>query len=212
MTLSGGTPAFQASLEEAIAALKADVINGTISTIQNYNFAILPYRPQDEFELRKRMRRLTDELKAEGWSVLPISLSKLLVDRVRGLGPEVLKGLIELEKELYDDDPERALAYVSEKITRRIEGPTGIASDVVRLIKEFAEQNPNNRSKTLVLIGRAGTLYPHFRSSALLKHIAGHTENLPVVLLYPGIRKELTALSFMGELPSDRDYRPRIYP
>ncbi len=212
MTISGGTPTFQASLEEAIAALKADVLNGTISTIQNYNFAILPYRPQDEFELRKRMRRLTDELKAEGWSVLPISLSKLLVDRVRGMGPGVLKGLIELEKELYDDDPARALAYVSEKITRRIEGPNGIAADVVKLIKDFAEQNPNSRSKTLVLIGRAGTLYPHFRSSALLKHIAGHTENLPVVLLYPGIRKELTALSFMGELPSDRDYRPRIYP
>ena len=36
--------------------------------------------------------------------------------------------------------------------------------------------------------------------------------NIPVVLLYPGERKDTTALSFMGELDADRDYRPRIYP
>ena len=48
--------------------------------------------------------------------------------------------------------------------------------------------------------------------SALLKHIDGHTNNIPVVLLYPGLRLGMTALSFMGELPADTDYRPRIYP
>ena len=63
-----------------------------------------------------------------------------------------------------------------------------------------------------MLIGRAGALYPFFRSSALLKHIDGKTRNIPVVLLYPGERKDTTALSFMGELAADRDYRPRIYP
>ncbi|WP_368736697.1 BREX protein BrxB domain-containing protein [Nostoc sp. CHAB 5715] len=41
--------------------------------------------------------------------------------------------------------------------------------------------------------------------------IDGKTSNLPVVLLYPGERRDLNALSFMDELPSDRDYRPRIY-
>jgi len=34
---------------------------------------------------------------------------------------------------------------------------------------------------------------------------------VPVVLLYPGKRRDLSALSFMGELQPDRDYRPRIY-
>ena len=66
--------------------------------------------------------------------------------------------------------------------------------------------------RTLVLLGRAGALYPFFRSSALLKHIDGKTRNIPVVLLYPGERRDTTALSFMGELIPDRDYRPRIYP
>jgi hypothetical protein len=35
--------------------------------------------------------------------------------------------------------------------------------------------------------------------------------DVPVVLLYPGKRRDLSALSFMGELQPDRDYRPRIY-
>ncbi len=212
MSALGERTGAQGSLDEAIAALKADILNGTISTIQNYNFAILPYRTVDEFELRKKIRALTGELMAAGWSVLPISLSTLLVNRVKGMGEKPLAGLIAREKSLFDRDPERALSYTSDKIMRRIEGPEGIAADVARLIKQFADQNPNNRERTLVLIGRAGSLYPHFRSSALLKHIAGKTENLPVVLLYPGERKDLTSLSFMGELPADRDYRPRIYP
>ena len=60
-------------------------------------------------------------------------------------------------------------------------------------------------------MGRAGALYPFFRTSALLKHVAGHTKNVPVVLLYPGTLVGETGLSFMGVLPADRDYRPRIY-
>jgi hypothetical protein len=209
---TGGKTTPQGSLDEAIAALKKDVLSGTISTIQNYNFAILPYRTVDEFELRKKIRALTGELMAEGWSVLEISLRAILVNRIKAMGDKTLGDVIAREKSLYDRDPERALAYTSEKLLRKIEGPDGLAADVARLIKQFADEHPNNRERTLVLIGRAGALYPHFRSSALLKHIAGKTENLPVVLLYPGERRDTTSLSFMGELPADRDYRPRIYP
>ena len=65
--------------------------------------------------------------------------------------------------------------------------------------------------RTIIFIGRAGALYPFFRSSSLLKHIDGKTRNLPVVLLYPGERKDGNSLSFMSRLAADRDYRPRIY-
>ena len=116
------------------------------------------------------------------------------------------------ERRLYDKDPDRALAHLRDKIAPHIEGPEGIAADVARLINAFAAEHPDRADRTLVLLGRAGALYPFFRSSALLKHIDGKTKNIPVVLLYPGERKDTTALSFMGELDADRDYRPRIYP
>lgn len=205
------------ALDEAVAALRRDLLseNGPqISTMRNYRFAILPYRPKDEFKLRQHMRRLTDELRTEGWSVLPISLQKLLLDRVRATGAEYVEGLIAREQRLYEKSPDRALAHLRDKVAPHIEGPDGIAADVAKLITEFADQNPERADRTLVLIGRAGALYPFFRSSALLKYIDGKTRNIPVVLLYPGTvqqDKETSALSFMGELEADRDYRPRIY-
>jgi hypothetical protein len=205
----------QDALSVAFAALRRDLLaeNGPqISTMRNYRFAILPYRPTEEFKLRQLTRRLTDELRAEGWGVLPISLQKLLLDRIRVTGEASIEALIAREKRLFEKDPDRALTHLRDKIAPHIEGPQGIAADVARLITDFADAHPDRTDRTLVLLGRAGALYPFFRSSALLKHIDGKTRNIPVVLLYPGERKDTTALSFMGELDADRDYRPRIYP
>ena len=97
----------QGSLEEAVAALRRDILAGQISTMRNYRFAILPYRPKDEFKLRQLMRRLTDELRAEGWGVLPISLQKILLDRIRATGEENVEALITRETRLFEKDPER---------------------------------------------------------------------------------------------------------
>lgn len=205
----------QESLDEAVAALRRDLLapdGPQISTMRNYRFAILPYRPREEFKLRQLMHRLTVELRAEGWGVLPINLQQLLLDRIRATGEANVEALKNRERRLYDKDPDRALAHLRDKIAPHIEGPDGIAADVANRIHAFAEEHPDGADRTLVLLGRAGALYPFFRSSALLKHIDGKTKNIPVVLLYPGERKDTTALSFMGELDADRDYRPRIYP
>jgi len=202
-------------LDEAIAALKKDLVTEggpQISTMRNYRFAIVPYRPSDEFNLRQQVRRLSDALKAEGWNILSVSLHALLMKRIHGMGDEVLHSLVERERRLYTKSPDRALNHLKEKILPHVEGPDGIAADVIRLIAGFAEQYPDQAERSLIFIGRAGALYPFFRTSALLKHIDGKTNNIPVVLLYPGERRDVNALSFMGELPADRDYRPRIYP
>lgn len=203
------------SLLEAINALKKDLVSDAgpqISTMRNYRFAILPYRPTEEFDLRKQIRILSDSLRAEGWNVLTISLHTLLLKRIRASGDTALRTLIERERQLYRKNPDRAMNHLKEKILPHVEGPDGIAADVIKLITGFADQYPDQAERSLVFVGRAGALYPFFRTSALLKHIDGKTRNIPVVLLYPGERRDTNALSFMGELPSDRDYRPRIYP
>jgi hypothetical protein len=194
--------------------------------MRNYRFAIVPYDPREEFKLRQRIRNLTDELKARGWDVLAVSLHRLLLDRLKSEEPRVLDSLVRNERRFYEKDPERALNYLKDKVALYVEGPDGIARDVIGLIDEFVDsrrvrETPAckagassdfvNIDRTLILLCRAGALYPFFRSSALLKHIDGKTRNLPVVLLYPGERHDLKALSFMGELASDRDYRPRVY-
>lgn len=201
--------------QEGLAALRRDLIHAdgpSISTIRNYRFAIVAYPPKDEFLLRRDVRSLSSELRASGWMVLPIDLHALFLDRLRAQGPEWIDRIIEVEKQLASHAPARALKHLVDKLARLVEGPDGIAADCSRLICDHADRHPDLVDRTLALIGRAGGLYPFYRSSALLRHLDGRTRNVPVVLLYPGKRNGQTGLSFMERLTPDKDYRPRIYP
>ena len=206
---------YQTDLKLAMAALRRDLLaegGPQISTMRNYRFAILPYPPTEEFALRAQVRALTDDLEANGWVVLTLSLQKLMMDRLRQQGGDALASVVAREKRLYGRSTARALEHLKETVVPLIEGPDGIAADVVRVIGDFVDRNPDKTDTSLVLLGRLGALYPFYRSSALLKHIDGQTRGVPVVVLYPGERVDLSALKFMGQLEPDRDYRPRIYP
>jgi hypothetical protein len=208
---------FRTQLQTAFAALKADLCHPDgpqISTIRNSRFAILPYHPKSEFELRGEVQKLTTALIANGWRVLTISLESLLLERIRAQGPEWVARVIEQERAATKLGPERGLNHLKSKIAPLIEGEDGIAADVSRVICDFADKNPEHAQTTVALIARAGALYPFFRTSALLRNLDQKTRNVPVVLLYPGEckpRADHVGLSFMGVLDADHDYRPRIY-
>lgn len=212
-------------LDEAFAALRRDLVadeGPRISTMRNYRFAIVQYDPNREFKLRRLTQQLYNDLVAHGWVVVTIDLQRVLLDRVRAQGDEWTSRVIEMERRLSgtgsahgsSTDPavDRALNYLKSKLEPLIEGPEGIAADVAARINAFTRAHQDKAERTLALVGRAGALYPFFRSSALLKHLDGQTGHVPVVLLYPGERRGPTGLSFMGVLDPDSDYRPRIYP
>jgi len=209
-------PLFQlSSAQAAVAALRKDLLHEQgprISTMRNYRFAIVQYQPADEFPLRLEVQRLAADLTGNGWVVVSVDLQKLLLERLRAQGPEWVERVVEMERRMAGVDAARGLNYLTSKIAPLIEGPEGIAADVSRLICEQADRHPEHADRMLSLVGRAGALYPFFRSSALLRHLDGRTRNVPVVLLYPGDRHGAAGLSFMNVLPPDNDYRPRIYP
>jgi Domain of unknown function (DUF1788) len=203
------------ALANTFEALRRDLIQDggpQISTMRNYRFAIVQYLPTQEFELRGEVQRLTAELAAHGWIVLSINLHSLVLDRVRAQSSDWAERVIAREARTAAHDPRRGLNYLKSKLMPLIEGPDGIAADCSRVIGEHVARYPDRVDRTLALVGRAGALYPFFRSSALLRHLDGRTHNVPVVLLYPGERRGSTGLSFMGQLSPDNDYRPRIYP
>ncbi len=209
-------PLFETSaLREAFTALRRDLIHEDgprISTMRNYRFAIVQYDPSVEYRLRGEVERLSADLSAHGWVVLSVDLQQLLMARIRAQGDDWAQRVAKMEARMAGFDTQRGLNYLKQKMTPLIEGPEGIAADCSRIIREHAERHPDKIDRTLALIGRAGALYPFFRSSALLRHLDGRTQNVPVVLLYPGQRHGHNGLSFMGMLPVDNDYRPRIYP
>jgi hypothetical protein len=202
-------------VREAIDALRKDLGRDDgprISTMRNYRFAIVQYKPQSEYAIRKQVQRLVSELEAKGWFVLTIDLQKLLLDRIRSQPGDWSEKVIAMEKRMAERQLDRGLNYLKSKLLPLVEGPEGLAGDCGRLIQDFVRKHPDKADQTLVLIGRAGGLYPFFRSSALLRHLDGQTGNVPVVLLYPGTKQGPTSLSFMGLLTPDSDYRPRVYP
>jgi hypothetical protein len=203
------------SLQDAFTSLRKDLIQEggpSISTMRNYRFAILQYQPADEFKLRAEVQRLSIELEGAGWFVLSINLQALLLDRVRNMGEDWMRSVSGMERRTAKSGQGRGLRYLQDKLAPLIEGPEGIAADCSRIIGEYVDEHPDKIDHTVALIGRSGSLYPFFRSSALLKHLDGRTRNIPVVLLYPGERRAEKGLSFMGVLAPDSDYRPRIYP
>ena len=202
-------------LHRAFESLRRDLIHEDgprISTMRNYRFAIVQYDPKQEFDVRGLVQQLSSDLVANGWVVLTLDLERLLAERIGAQGEEWVDRVIAMEQRLAADSLDRGLSYLRSKVEPLVEGASGIAADCSREILKHAEAHPDKADRTLVLLGRAGALYPFFRSSALLRHLDGKTANLPVVLLYPGERRGPTGLSFMGELAPDNDYRPRIYP
>lgn len=199
----------------AVEALRKDLLlegGPRISTVRNYNFAILPYDPEHELSLRRAIHELSESLRDAGWHTGTVRLHTLLIERLRAEGSEVIDALIQREKRLArSSDPWRGLRAVKERVVTLLEGPDGLARDVIREIHRILDERSEDPERTVIFLARAGALYPFFRTSALLKHVAGHTRNAPVVLLYPGKVVGETGLSFMGVLPADRDYRPRIY-
>ena len=202
-------------LQQGMSDLRDDLIQDSgpqISTMRNYRFAILQYDPKQEFELRSELAKLSTDLSQHGWVVLSIDLQKLLLARLKKEGDRFVERMIAREKRLSGPPQNNGLNDLSEKVSMLIEGKEGIAGDCIQIIQRHADDNPDLVDRTVALIARAGSLFPFYRSSALLRHLDGQTRNVPVVLFYPGERKGLTGLSFMGQLDPDNDYRPRIYP
>ncbi|MFN8612889.1 MAG: BREX protein BrxB domain-containing protein [Vulcanimicrobiota bacterium] len=202
------------AIENTLAALRKDLLDPEgprITNMRNFRFAILPYPPDCEFAMRELSRRLTDELKGKGWNVFELSAQRLLTRRLQSEDPEVLQSWIAREHRQFQRNPDRALQGALDNLEKLVGGDDGLAQDAVEEINRLADEHQVDVDKTLVWITRMGSLYPFFRTSTLLKHLDGKTRQIPVVVLYPGTQEDKTALSFMGVLPADRDYRPRIY-
>jgi len=190
------------AVDRVVSALKTDLMaegGAKISTMRNYQFAIAVYPPDREFEMRRKLKQMQDELQAAGWSILSLSLLQLFIDRLKSKSPQVLERLIAMEKRLADKTSDRGLNYLKEKLTPEVEGADGIAQDVIQKINEFMNGAKSDlmiefmSEKKLIFLNRAGGLYPFFRSSGLLRHLDGKTHNLPIVLLYPGDRQDVSS-------------------
>lgn len=182
-----------------------------ISTMRNQRLALCLYPMAEEFALRRRVHDLSQALLRAGWIVRDLSLQHAVQTRLAARPAEARAALEARERRLVVRDAPRALQYLCDQVTPVLEGVDGVARVVAGEIQSLVDAHPQQQDRTVVFLSRVWALYPFVRVSALLKHLAGKTHHVSVVVLYPGTRQG-EGLSLLGQLDADRDYRPRIYP
>lgn len=168
-----------------------------ISAYDNLPFAIFLYPPEQEFAVRIEAARLATRLGNRGKRITIVSLSERLWRALEREG-YTIEDLAGAER----DAGWKAMADTLNDILRR----TQPLEDLV------AEQVPDDAKpeRDVVLVVRAGALFPFYRTSTLLENLHGLV-HVPTVLFYPGTLEGPAGLRFMGTMDPEHNYRPKIF-
>ena len=159
-------------------------------------YGILVYPPEQEFALRRELTLLRTRLHQAGKQVTTISLAECMTTALAA------EGL---------DAAELAEAERGSSLPLAIETVFAVLSSYRPLDELVAERVPSDADpeRDVVLLVRAGALYPLYRTYALLEQLKGRV-SVPTVLMYPGDRVGPKGLSFMGVADPEHNYRPWI--
>jgi BREX protein BrxB len=168
-----------------------------ISAYHDMPYAIFRYPPEDEFEVRQEIALLRTRLEQAGKRVTMISLAECLRSALdaEGMG---IEALVDAEK--------------SVGLEPTIETIHQVLSEYRPLDELVAQRIPGDADplRDVVLIVRAGALFPIYRTSSLLEQLKGKV-HVPAVLCYPGELDGAAGLRFMGVLDAEHNYRPKIF-
>jgi hypothetical protein len=168
-----------------------------LSAYHDMPYAIFRYPPEEEFGVRQQVALLRTRLEQIGKRVTVISLAQCLAKALEaeGMGTQAL---VDAEKTVgLDATVETVFQILSEY--QPLDGL------VARRIPQDADP-----LRDVVLIVRAGALFPMYRTSALLEQLKGQVQ-VPAVLFYPGELDGAAGLRFMGVLDAEHNYRPKIF-
>jgi hypothetical protein len=167
-----------------------------ISAYHDMPYAIFCYRPQDELPLRQEVARLATRLEQAGKRVTVVSLAECMAEAI-----DVVFGSVDA---LADAERQYGTDLAIEQVHT-------VLSELHPLNALVARRIPANADplRDVVLIVRAGALFPMYRTSSLLDQLHGQVD-VPSVLFYPG-NLDGAGLRFMGVLDAEHNYRPKIF-
>jgi hypothetical protein len=159
-------------------------------------YALFRYDPDDELELRKELSLLAIRIEQVGKRVTRISLAHCLEEAMTSIQP-------------LDDWFAAERRQGTETLVETIHAALAEHAQLDDLIVKRMPQDPDP-FKDVVLIHRAGSLFPAYRTFTLLELLKGRVV-VPTVLCYPGTLDGPAGLRFMGVLEAEHNYRPKIF-
>jgi hypothetical protein len=163
-------------------------------------YIVYVYRPEHEYAVRRELSDLRYWLEARAVRCQAISLAELLWQALSDAG--WLDPLIEQERAAANDP--RSLAELYSAVGEVLREPPTLPDRVVTAVAEAGEG-------CAVFLYRAGSLYPAYRTSALLDDLRPRLRR-PVTLMYPGRVVGSYGLSFMSICEPAYGYRAHIIP
>jgi hypothetical protein len=155
-------------------------------------YLVYVYPPADEFSVRRDLADLRRWLMAEGVQCVAVSLATLFWQAVEQAG--YLEAVCAPR-----EDGAEGLRELHESINQMLNGPPTLADRVLESLRGYS-------GSYAAFLYRAGSLYPSYRTSALLDDLRERLP-IPVVLLYPGRMAGPYGLSFMGRCQPAHGYR-----
>ena len=168
----------------------------TFSAYHDMPYAIFHYPPSAELELREELDLLATRLGQRGKRVTQLSLAGVMFDLIAADMPVSL--IAEAERA-------SGTAKLAEQIHEYLAEMNPLVDAVVDRVPEGADPTCD-----ILLFTRAGSLFPVYRTSALVEHLYGRLE-IPAVLFFPGSLVGPAGLCFMDVFPPEHNYRPRIF-
>ena len=177
--------------------LKKQDPRADISAYHNMPCAIFHYPPEDEWAVRQEVSLLKTRLDQSGKRVTVISLLECLNAALaaESMSPE---SVAQAEK----DTGTSALIETLHSVLDEYQPLDRLVSERIP-----ADVDPH---RDIAFLVRAGALFPFYRTSALLEQLKGKVK-IPTILFYPGTLDGASALSFMGVLSAEPNYRPKIF-
>jgi hypothetical protein len=190
------------SLSADIRRLEEDLTANPmrISAYHDLPFAILRYDPEEEWDVRREVRRLAVRLGNAGKRVRMISLADLLWEAIEDC--EGLNAVVELEKD-------RGFEVAQQQVTTYLSDPDW--RPLPDLLAERLEMLDPERDVAFLV--RASAMAPAiYHMSRLLDEMQGRIE-VTTILFYPGTLEGTTGLRFMGLRSREAmgNYRVKIY-
>lgn len=168
-----------------------------ISVYNDMPYAIFHYPPSEEFTFRRELNMMVTRLRTQAAKrVTVISLAELLDQAVN----------TDMSwSELIADERTFDLGMVQDTIHAILDKDAPLPD----LVQAAMPQDPDP-FRDVVFLWRTGSLFPFYRTFALLEQLKGKV-SAPTVLCYPGSLDGPAGLRFMGMLEAEHNYRPKIF-
>ncbi len=186
-------------LPEELSLIAREVLTFFNEPVVSPPYSLYVYEPSDELAVRRETRDLAAYFTANGVDVAALSLAELMWRSIDD--SQFYDSIVALEQ-ANPNDP-WALEQVQSSLQEILGSEPSLADRVLAAVDDKPE-------RCVVLLYRAGALYPAFRTSALLDDLRERLKR-PVVLLYPGSVVDPFGLRFMGKCEPTHGYRAKIH-